>query len=57
MEERRPFYTVSDIQRILKISRNSAYKLVRTAKFPSVKIGKSIRIDPDFFDLWVRSRV
>lgn len=46
-------YTISDIQEILKIGRNSAYKLVQDAEFPVLKAGKSIRIPKKGFDKWL----
>lgn len=36
--------TVLDMAKLLKISRSKAYALTKQKDFPSVKIGKSIRI-------------
>lgn len=45
--------TVSDIQEILDIGRNSAYRLLKEGKIESVQIGKQYRISKaaliDFF--------
>lgn len=38
------YITVKDIQKILHISRNSAYKLIKRPDFPKTQIGHSIRI-------------
>lgn len=46
--------TIEDIQRILKISKNTAYKLVKTNGFPSITIGKSIRIPEEEFEKWIK---
>lgn len=46
------YYTVEDIMYILGIGRSTAYKLVKTRGFPSMQIGKQIRIDKEEFDIW-----
>ena len=47
------FYTVSDIQNILRIKKDSAYTLIKTNGFPVLKIGKSFRIPKKDFEKWV----
>lgn len=46
--------TVEDVQNILRISRNTAYKLFKTDGFPSIKIGKAYRVDRDEFKNWIK---
>lgn len=46
-------YTVDEIQDILSIGRTSAYKLVKTGAFRSVRVGGSIRISKKSFDEWL----
>ena len=46
-------YSVEDIQRILDISRSTAYQLIRKKLFKSVKVGKQIRISKTSFDAWL----
>lgn len=46
-------YSVEDIQRILDISRSTAYQLIRKKVFKSVKVGKQIRISRSSFDAWL----
>ncbi|NCD03856.1 MAG: DNA-binding protein [Clostridia bacterium] len=46
-------YTVSEIQEILNIGRNSAYELVKTASFKSIMVGRVIRISKKSFDEWL----
>lgn len=46
-------YTVTEIQEILGIGRNSAYALVKSNVFSSVRIGESIRISKRSFDAWL----
>jgi len=51
------FYCVSDIQRILRIGRNSAYKLITTNDFPSIQVGKRIIVPVDRFNNWVDKQI
>ena len=47
------FYSVEDIQRLLGIGRNSAYRLVGEKGFPSFFVGNRIIIPTDLFQNWV----
>jgi len=47
------FYTVDDLQRLLGIGRNTAYKLVAEKDFPSVYVGNRIVIPADLFNEWI----
>ena len=53
--ETNKFYTAKDIQNILRISKNSTYKLLVKPPFKIIKIGKTIRIPKEGFDLWISS--
>ena len=46
-------YTVDEIQAILGISKNTAYALVKSGAFHSVKIGGQYRISKKSFDKWL----
>lgn len=46
-------YTVGEIARILDIGRTSAYKLIRSGQFQTVRIGSTIRISKASFDDWL----
>ena len=48
-------YTVSEIARILGVSRTQAYRLVQEGLFKSVRIGNAIRISKRSFDHWLES--
>lgn len=50
-------YTVDEIQDILGIGRNSAYNLVRSGVFHSVRIGGNIRISKKSFDEWLDNQM
>lgn len=46
-------YTVGEIAEILGIGRTSAYKLIRSGQFQTVRIGSAIRISKASFDDWL----
>ena len=46
-------YTVDEIQDILSISRPTAYNLVKSNVFRSVRVGGHIRISKKSFDEWL----
>lgn len=46
-------YSVDEIQKILDISRSTAYALIRRKVFKSQKVGKQIRISKQSFDAWL----
>lgn len=48
------FYTTKDIQDILKIGRDKAYTLMRSASFPSIKIGGQYLVSKDSFLAWIQ---
>lgn len=50
-------YTVDEIQDILGIGRNSAYALVKSGVFHSVRIGGNIRISKKSFDEWLDNQI
>lgn len=50
-------YTVDEIQDILGIGRNSAYALVKSGVFHSVRIGGNIRISKKSFDDWLDKEI
>ena len=47
------FYTVPELQTMLRIGRNSVYKLVNSYGFPTVSVGNRIIIPKDRFLLWL----
>ncbi|WP_347160732.1 MULTISPECIES: helix-turn-helix domain-containing protein [Oscillospiraceae] len=46
-------YTAEDIAAILSISRNTAYALIRSGAFHTVKIGSKYRVPKICFDKWL----
>lgn len=47
------FYTPKDIEKILQISKNTAYKLINLPDFPKIYIGKNIRIPKRLFEEFI----
>lgn len=39
--------TITELQNILSIGRNTAYSLLRTGTIPSIRVGKKYRIPKD----------
>ena len=46
-------YTVEDIAAILGIGKSSAYKLVNSGEFQTIRIGNMIRISRKSFEDWL----
>lgn len=44
------YYTVAEIQEILKLGKKKTYALVNQKDFPKLKIGRSIRIPKQEFE-------
>ena len=53
MGENKRVYTVEEIQAILSIGKNTAYALVKSGVFHSVKVGGQYRISKKHFDEWL----
>lgn len=49
------FIKIDDVQRILNIGRNKAYKLVRTDGFPKIQLGNTIRIPKSKFEQYIKA--
>lgn len=50
-------YKVSDLQRLLKLSRTKAYGLCDGNEFPIMRIGNTIRIPITSFNQWFQDSV
>ena len=51
------FYSVNDIQKLMKIGRNTAYTLVNEKGFPAIYVGNRIIIPADLFNEWINKKV
>jgi excisionase family DNA binding protein len=47
------FYTVDELAEFLKIGRSSAYELCKSNKFPTLRLGKIIRIPKQALYHWI----
>lgn len=53
LPDQKKVYTIKEIAEILDISERHAYNFCNNAKeFAVIRIGKSIRVKKDSFDLW-----
>ena len=50
-------YTIKDIQRILHIGHNTAYKLVKLKGFPKIQIGNKILVPENELEKWINSNI
>ena len=48
--------TVSELQQLLDIGRDTAYNLVHRKDFPSVKLGREFRVLPDKLNDWLEKQ-
>lgn len=46
-------YTVSEIAKLLCISKSKAYELCSGKCFPVIRLGKSVRVSKASFDAWL----
>ena len=49
-------YEVKDIMRIMRISRNTAYKLIKQGGIPHIHIGGHYKIPAERFHQWLNSQ-
>ena len=48
--------TVKDVAKLLGISRNTTYRLVRSKKLPSIRVGRQIRIPRSALEEYLNGR-
>lgn len=53
MDKKFEFYTVAEIAKLLRLSDWSIYEAVRQGSLPSVRIGRTVRIEVQAFYDWV----
>jgi excisionase family DNA binding protein len=47
---------VEDVQRLLRISRMKSYELLHQQGFPTVRVGRAIRVPRDAFFRWLEAK-
>lgn len=53
MDERHEWMKVSEVAEELRIARSRAYELVANGKIPSVRIGRSVRVNRRELERWL----
>jgi excisionase family DNA binding protein len=48
--------TVSDVARILKVKKTTAYQVMHTRGFPALRIRRSLRVSEEAFADWLREK-
>ena len=51
------YYTIEEVMDLLRISRNTAYRLAHKNGVPTIKIGKKILFDKELFHRWLREHM
>ena len=49
-------YNLKEIQNLLRVCRSTATKIVKTKQFPSIRVGREVRIPKAEFDAWLNSQ-
>lgn len=47
------FYTITELQELLKLNPKQAKALMHTDGFPSIKIGREYRVEEDMLRQWL----
>ncbi len=55
--ENMEFYTIKEIQQILKIGLNQAYDLCKRDDFPAMRLQSGWRVDKAKFEEWCEQRM
>lgn len=53
LDEVEPVYDAADVAQILRITRQSAYRLIRSGQLRSVKIGRLVRVPKSALDMYL----
>ena len=56
MDERHEYLKVPEVAGILRIARSRAYEMVAEGKIPSVRIGRSVRVNRKELDRWLEEQ-
>lgn len=48
------FYTEEELQDVLQVGKRQAKALMRTSGFPSIRIGRSYRVEEEAFLDWMK---
>lgn len=56
MNREREWLKVPEVAEVLQIARSRAYELVGSGEIPSVRIGRSVRVNRSELDRWLEER-
>lgn len=56
MDEQHEYLKVPEVAEVLRIARSRAYELVADGKIPSVRIGRSVRINRRELERWLEGQ-
>lgn len=54
--ERKTALSVADVAGVLQTTSGQVRKMIAAGELPSIKIGKSVRFDPQVFSDWLKKR-
>lgn len=55
MNEEKVVYTASDIMKLLGLSKNTTYDLLKSGQFPTRRLGKKLLVSKEAFSNWLNS--
>ncbi len=56
MDEQREWLKVPEVAAVLRIARSRAYELVAVGEIPSVRIGRSVRVNQKELERWLEEQ-
>jgi excisionase family DNA binding protein len=56
MDEKHEYLKVPEVAEVLRIARSRAYELVGNGEIPSIRIGRSVRVNRKELDEWLEGQ-
>ncbi len=56
MDEKHEYLKVPEVAGVLRIARSRAYELVGSGEIPSIRIGRSVRVNRRELDAWLEGQ-
>jgi excisionase family DNA binding protein len=56
MDEKHEYLKVPEVAEVLRIARSRAYELVGNGEIPSIRIGRSVRVNRRELDVWLEGQ-
>jgi excisionase family DNA binding protein len=56
MDEQHEYLKVMEVARIIRVARSRAYELVAQGEIPSIRIGRSVRVNRRELDRWLEEQ-